>query len=193
MISKVSNRITQKLVKRNIISDEEKELYDYGLFMIISYMTFFLISILFGIALNILFPSILFYISFCLVRNFAGGIHANSEIKCDIITTVSIIISEILIRLFIDYVFVKLAFLMLVIASVCLCLIKPVATTQKEISQQEKLHFHKIVVVLTVTFFIISIISIILGFHSIIISLSTSLTFANTLLIIGKLQQYVTH
>lgn len=37
MISKLSNRITQNLLKRNVISDEEIELYDYGLFMMISY------------------------------------------------------------------------------------------------------------------------------------------------------------
>ncbi len=40
MISKLSNRITQNLLKRNIISDEEKELYEYGLFMITSYLAF---------------------------------------------------------------------------------------------------------------------------------------------------------
>lgn len=65
--------------------------------MMISYVVFFVISILFGIALNIPFSSILFYIIFCLIRNYAGGIHANSEIKCDIITTVSIFISELFI------------------------------------------------------------------------------------------------
>lgn len=189
MISKLSNLITQSLLKNNVILDDEKELYDYGLFMIISYMTFFLISILFGIALNILFSSILFYISFCLVRNFAGGIHANSEIKCDIITTVSILISEILIKIFIDYSLVCLAFVMLIISSVCLCVIKPVATSQKEISQQEKLHFHKKVIVLTVTFLLISVTSFILGFNSIVISLALGLSLANILLIIGKLQQ----
>lgn len=36
MISKLSNQITQNLLKRNVISDEEKELYDYGLFSLVS-------------------------------------------------------------------------------------------------------------------------------------------------------------
>lgn len=190
MISKLSNRITQSLLNRNVILDEEKELYDYGLFMIISYMTFFLISILFGIALNILFSSILFYISFCLVRNFAGGIHANSEIKCDIITTVSILISEILIRILIDYGLVSIASVMLMISSICLCVIKPVSTTQKEISQQEKLHFHKKVIVLTVLILIISIISIILGGYNTIMALSVGLSLANILLILGHWRNF---
>lgn len=188
MILKLSNRITQNLLKRNVISDEEKEMYEYGLFMIISYIVFFLISILFGIVLDIPFSSMIFYISFCLVRNFAGGIHANSEIKCNIITTVSILISEILIKIFIAYSLVSIAFVMLIISSICLCVIKPVATSQKEISQQEKLHFHKKVVVLTVLALIISVTSMILGFYNITISLTVGLFLANTLLILGKLQ-----
>ncbi len=189
MISKLSNQITKNLLKRNVISDEEKELYDYGLFMMISYIVFFLISILFGIILNILFSSILFYISFCLLRNFAGGIHANSEIKCDIITTVSILISEILIKIFIDYGLVSLAFVMLIIFSVCLCVFKPVTTSQKEVSQQEKLYFHKKVIVLTVLALIISTMSMILGIYSITIALSIGLSLASILLIFGKVQQ----
>lgn len=60
MISKLSKLITKKLLKRNIISEDDEELYDYGLFMMISYIVFFLIAILFGIVLNILFPSMLF-------------------------------------------------------------------------------------------------------------------------------------
>ena len=94
MISKLSNRITQKLLKRNVIPEEDQELYAYGLFMIISYTAFFMIAIVFGVILNITFSSIIFFISFCLIRNYAGGIHANSEIKCSIITTLLILIMK---------------------------------------------------------------------------------------------------
>lgn len=188
MISKLSGFITQNLLKRKVISDDEKELYDYGLFMIISYIVFFLISILFGIVLDIPFSSILFYISFCLVRNFAGGIHANSEIKCNIITTVSILISEILIKVFIDYSLVNISFVMLIISSICLCVIKPISTSQKEISPKEKIHFHKKVIVLTVLTLIISLTSIVFGKYGITTALSVGLSLANILLILGHLQ-----
>ena len=187
MISKLSNQITQNLLKRNIISDEEKELYDYGLFMITSYIAFFLISMLFGIALNILFSSVIFYISFCLVRNFAGGIHANSEIRCNIITTVSILISEILIKIFIDYSLVSIAFVMLIISSICLCVIKPISTSQKVISRKEKLYFHKKVTVLTILILIISTSSMVLGVYSITIYFSVGLSLSSILLVLGKI------
>ena len=188
MISRLSNFLTQNLLKRKIISDDEKELYDYGLFMMLSYIVFFLISILFGIVLNIPYSSILFYITFCLIRNFAGGAHANTEIKCDIITTVLILTSEILIKIFINYNLVSIAFVMLIISSICLCVFKPVTTSQKEISQQEKLHFHKKVIVLTVLALIISVASMTFGVYNITFSVSVGISLANILLIAGKLK-----
>lgn len=189
MISKLSNRITRNLLKRNVISDEEKELYDYGLFMMISYIAYFLISMLFGVVLKIPFSALIFYISFCLVRNYAGGVHANSEIKCTVLTTVSIFISEILIKIFIDYNLVTIAFIILIVSSICLCVLKPVSTSQKEISQQQKIYFHKKVIMLVVLFLIISTISFMFGVYSTTISLSIGSSLANILFLTGKFVQ----
>ncbi len=191
MISKLSNLITKNLLKRNVISDNEKELYDYGLFMIISYMVFFLISILFGFVLDILFSSVLFFICFCLARNFAGGFHAKTEIKCDFITTFLILISEILIKVFIVYKLVMIVYIMLLVSSLCLFFIQPVDTSQKEISCQEKKRFHRKTIIITVVIIIVSIVSVKLGIYNIIISLSVGLSLASLLLIMGKLQQFL--
>lgn len=189
MISKLSNLITRNLLKRNVIFDEEKELYDYGLFMLISYVVFFIISILFGIILNIPFLSIIFYISFCLVRNFAGGIHANSEIKCDIITTILILVSEILIRIFIDCSLVSIAFVTQIISSLCLCVFKPVATSQKEINQQEKLYYHKKLILIVCFINIFSFVLFYFNFHNVIYSTSIGITLSTLLFLLGKVSQ----
>ena len=192
MISKLSNYITINLLKRNIIMCDEKELYDYGLFMIISYIVFFLISFLFGLFLNIPFASLVFYISFCLVRNFAGGVHANTELKCDIITTLSMFLSEIVIKFFIEKILVEISFVMLLISSICLCVIKPVAAFQKSISKTEQIFFHKKVILITTIILTISVISMVIGAYNITISFSVAVTFANILLIIGRVQQVYT-
>lgn len=189
MISILSGYMTELLLERKVIKNEEKELYGYGLFMLISYIVFSLISILFGILLSIPFLSMLFFLIFCLIRNYAGGIHANSEIKCDIITTFSILVSELLIKIFIENNLRCIALIMLMMSSVAFIVIKPVATEQKEISEKEQLHFHKKVIVLDISAIIVSIISIALGAYKIMISLSIGLSLASILLILGKIQQ----
>lgn len=188
MISKLSGKITKCLLKRELISCEDEELYNYGLFMIISYLMFFVIAILFGVALNIVIPVIIFYVSFSLVRNFSGGIHAKSEIICDIITTTLIVISEIIIKIFIFYDLIWITSVVLVISAISLCSIKPISSSQKEISQSEKICFHKKVIVLVISSLILAIVGMYLEKHSITISCAISLALANFLLVLGYFQ-----
>lgn len=70
MITKLSNTAVNFLLKRDIIKNDEKELYSYGLFILISYVGFFLVALLIGFILKIPFYAIIFYISFCSVRGF---------------------------------------------------------------------------------------------------------------------------
>lgn len=188
MISKLSNCLSETLYKRNVILFEEIELYEYSLFMILSYLSFLIIAIILGFVLKIPFLAMIFYIVFSLIRNFAGGIHANSEVKCNIITTMLILISEVLIKVLISYDLIWIPLVMLLISSVSLIVLKPVASSQKEISQKERLHFHKKVIVLTVIAVLISLSCLLLDIRSITISLSVGLFLATILLIIGKIQ-----
>lgn len=48
MINNLALRITEKMLKSGGISEEEKELYIYGLFMIISQVMFLLFRALWG-------------------------------------------------------------------------------------------------------------------------------------------------
>lgn len=189
MISVLSNHITHYLLKKSVISDEDKELYDYGIFMMMSYIVFFIISLLFGLIFKIPFSSIIFYLVFCLIRNFAGGIHANSEIKCNILTTISIFISILSIKIFKEYELIWIAFVMLIISSVSLCAIKPVASSQKEISQQDKSYYHRKVVIFSTLSVIVSLFSIIFEYFCVMFSFSVGLSLASFLLVVAKVRQ----
>ena len=191
MISLISSSITKFLLKKSVIQDEEKELYDYGLFMLISYVAFFMLSVLFGLILNILFLSLLFFFIFCLVRNFAGGIHANTEIKCDIATSISLLISELLIKLLLYYNLIEIAFIMLILSAITLIFVKPITSSNKEITLQEKRIFYKKVIVITIFSVFISLICLLFNFYGIVMSISVGLSLASVLLILGTIQQKI--
>lgn len=187
----MSSYIVRYLLNKSIISYEDKELYDYGIFIMMSYKIFFIISFLFGVVLKIPFSSVLFYVAFCLIRNFTGGIHAKSEIKCNILTTISILISIIFIKSLVKYESIYVAVAMLIMSSVSLCVIKPVASSSKKISPKEQLNFHKKAIMIILLILLISIISLIVGIYNIVVSLSIGVSLANILLILGKLQQKI--
>ena len=89
MISRLSNRIVQSLYKSGAIPAEEKELYNYGFFLLLSKMFFLGIAMAFGAIWNVFWESLLFYIMFSILREYAGGVHASKEAICLISTTTS--------------------------------------------------------------------------------------------------------
>lgn len=143
MITKLSTKLTKVLLKRSIVSADDEELYAYGFFMILSYLIFFFIALSIGFILRIPIESVVFYMTFCIIRNYAGGIHANTETKCTVFTTISIAVSLILIKLLVTYNLIITSSVMMVLASICLFAFAPLSNEQKEIDENARLRFRK--------------------------------------------------
>lgn len=94
MISSLSSLITEALYKSQVIAEEDKELYVYGFFVLLSKGLFFLVSAFFGWILGVLLESIVFYIMFSTLRSYAGGFHASKESVCTCCTTVALFLSS---------------------------------------------------------------------------------------------------
>ena len=99
MISKLSTKLVRKLIDISIINNTEIELYSYGFFILISQILYFILSVIFGVLFNIVLESIIFYVVFQFIRTNAGGIHASSELKCEVATTLSLFSLAFVIRL----------------------------------------------------------------------------------------------
>lgn len=166
MISRLAEFVAKRLQHNGIIETDDKDLYVYAFFMIFSYAFFLLLSICMGVVLKIFFESILFFIVLCIVRGFAGGIHAQSEKACTFLTTVSIIISEILIKILVIYDAVVLAVAVMALSTICIFIFSPLVSKQKNFNYEEKMALKKKVIFSTLSSVIVSILSFILDKHS---------------------------
>lgn len=90
MISFFARNITNALFKARILDTSERELYEYGFFILLSHIFFFLITVLLGFVLGTIWESIIFYLTFSLLRGYAGGYHAKTENKCAVFTVISL-------------------------------------------------------------------------------------------------------
>lgn len=82
MIKNLSASIADFYVKKNIINSEEKEVYQWGLTLILNdIVTFSLVLLLSVLLLHIRFGAE-FLIVFCLTRIYCGGYHARKESIC---------------------------------------------------------------------------------------------------------------
>ena len=68
MISVIADRISEKMLHEGLILEEDRELYRYGFFLLISRGIFFVIAGIAGAFVGNLWDSIFFYILFSFLR-----------------------------------------------------------------------------------------------------------------------------
>lgn len=144
MINKLSEFLTKKMLSDNTINDEDKELYVYGLFMLLSQLMFFIIACIFGFILNCIIESIIFYIAFQFIRRYAGGYHAKTETRCEILSSLSILCCIMLIK-FSKIYYIKISLLCIsLVCAVLIFIFCPLDTPEKPLSEKEFKYFRKI-------------------------------------------------
>lgn len=78
----MTNMIIEYLLKNNIISDEEIDVYCYGIFVIWFNCLCILTSIFIGVIMNRISFILTYLFFFCLMRILIGGFHCKTPIKC---------------------------------------------------------------------------------------------------------------
>jgi len=70
------------LVRNRIVSEEDREIYIYGLELILNSLVAIGTIVILGFLLNKVLITAVFLIVFCSIRSYSGGYHANQYWKC---------------------------------------------------------------------------------------------------------------
>lgn len=187
MASWIADRMTQMLVTSSLIEEGDRELYTYGFFMLISRIFFFLVTAIAGLLMNILFESVLFYVVFMVLRAYAGGVHAKTEITCSALTTLALIVSVIGIKHLESLSNSLIPLLMLGSGSLCILLFSPLDAMEKPLDNQEKRKYRVICVVIVLLCIMVAVIAQLLSIYGIFHAIVCSIFLEGILLAIGKL------
>lgn len=182
MIRRISEKLANFLLSKNVIEKSEIDIYVYGYEVLISSLVDFLIIIAIGYIFNRIIAMLLFFIMFVSVRLYTGGYHAETFLKCKIVF-VFICISIILLSKM-DLPFITVILIML-LYNAASALITPVENINKPLNDNEKLKYRKISIILSIIW---SAISIFTYFNSIDSCQIITLTafFITLLMVIGK-------
>jgi accessory gene regulator B len=82
MLNRIIKRLTSYFYKNGIIEKKDIEVYEYGLEVLLTSVFEVLAIIIISIILGQFWVSVLFLLSFCLLRTFAGGFHAKTNFRC---------------------------------------------------------------------------------------------------------------
>lgn len=188
MISRLSSIITEALCNSQVVDEADRELYVYGFFVLLSQGLFFLISVLFGCIFGTLWESIVFFIMFSTVRCYAGGFHASKESVCTCCTTAMLFLASMSICVLEKTESVSASLYILVISSVVVYLLSPLASEDKPLSINETLEYTRISRVIVIAIGIIAIIGVFLRVPGILYAASISMVSESCLLVLGKVK-----
>lgn len=157
--------------------------------MFLSHMFYLFVACILGIVFNCFIESIIFYVLFQSIRRYAGGYHAKTETKCEILSTISIALCVFVIKITRVY-DIKIFLLVLsCIFTTLVFILCPLDTPEKKLTKKEKKHFRKISWVILTFILTVVTISYLFELNILFVSSCMSLILEGILVSLGKVQE----
>mgnify|MGYP002568183593 CR=1 FL=1 len=135
MIESVSSKIIRCFLNQSIIDETHKDVYQYGLIVVIQFMITIISMIVIGLIFNLFFENLCFIIVFKLLRKFSGGLHSK---KFSICFSVSIVLNFLILFVYRFFV-LNPCFLIIIpielVSSILLLFFSPIKNANKDISK----------------------------------------------------------
>ena len=185
----VIDQLTKKLVDHEIIKDEDKELYSFGFEQGIVLLYNLITMIAIGYIFNMLWESVIFMVAYGVLRPYAGGYHAKTQLRCYLFSALMMVAVLWIIKHVTWNRFI--CFIIMTVASAIILVLAPVEDKNKPLDQIEQAVFKKrtnivlsILIGLTVLFWFSRL-------KQISICISVSLGMLSVMLILGRLKNFI--
>lgn len=188
MISSAANNITNYLICKKVIKDDDREIYQYGFEQVFSSLLNIATMLLLGIILGKIYQSLVLILSFMALRSYSGGYHANTPLHCYLLTVMSISAALSIMKFITIDRFICLG--LLVLSSVVILLLSPIGSKNKPLDEIEKIIYRKKTIIVWSVETCVSIVFIILDITEIHIAITLAQVIISIALIFGKTKNY---
>ena len=139
MFKRSSIRITWWLSSRNIISDKDSDIYQYGIQQLLTLLLNLISFLIIGFVFHAVVPTMLFILFYATLRIYAGGYHASTPIRCYLFSNIMIIIFGILFN-YLPMTYIGCNLFVLPCA-VFIFFFSPIGSKNKPLDKSEKRHY----------------------------------------------------
>jgi accessory gene regulator B len=178
-------KYVENLVHQNIIESDKQQIYSYGIRQGILIIINIATVVLVGIVLDMLPESMVFLATYMLIRTYAGGYHAKSQLGCYIFSTVAMTVILLGIKHITFSCFIYL--IAALISATIIYVLSPIENINKPLSQKEKTLYGKKSRTLVSIFTTISLIMWFVGIKNIAKSIVMAMLLVGVLMIIEKI------
>lgn len=137
MLTNLCQIIVDFFIKEDIVSEEQRDVYQYGVELSISTLIGLFIVLAIGVLSGRFTESVIFYIVFCLTRAFCGGFHAHSHLLCKV-TFICILILVLIMDLVLDNIEIYYWFVLYLYSLIIVCAFAPVENPNKKLTSYDK-------------------------------------------------------
>lgn len=141
MITELSSQVVATLLNNEIISYEQKDIYEYGFEILISSLITFFIVFICGCIFNCIIPSLIYFVLFVILRSICGGYHASNYFNCNIVflfVTIGVIVSYKYIHI---EEFSELHYFICMLSFICTIIYSPIENDNKPLTVTQKTKF----------------------------------------------------
>lgn len=138
MIQKIVDRIVDRQIKNQSIEQEDINIYKYGYFLLFEVLINLIISLMIGMVFCDIKTVILFLVLYIPLRTYSGGWHADKLWKCTFISSLILVIAEILSNYCIEYIPVMYCVPVMILSGIYILVVSPVDTESKPLENEEK-------------------------------------------------------
>lgn len=153
MLTNLCQIIVDFFITEDIVSEEQREVYQYGVELSVSTLIGFFLVLAIGAFSGKLAESIIFYIVFCLTRSFCGGFHAHSHLLCKV-TFICVLILVLVMDLVLENIESYFWFVLYLYSLINVCVFAPVDNPNKRLTSYEKKRCKIISIILMVVWLV---------------------------------------
>lgn len=136
-----SINITSFFIKNGIISKKNKDIYEYGFEVLISTFTYTIVFVLTSFLTKTLLSSLLFWLGFSIVRSIAGGYHANTHLRCHLLTMSNHVMFICFLYCIPNHLKSYISTIILLLSSIIILVFAPIAHPNKPFVKTERIRF----------------------------------------------------
>lgn len=185
----LSDKITELLLRKNIIPEEDAELYAFGLHDMVMMVVTMLPVLILAAIIDAFLPAIIFILAYLPIRIYGGGYHAETEQRCYVSSLLKTVLAVLLIKWVPWSVPISLAFA--AVAGVIIFVFSPIENEHKPLSPAEFIVYRRRARLFLIGEVAIVIIAFWLGFTSFAASVLMALILASISMVMGLIKTHL--
>lgn len=173
MLERLSNRLADKLLSEKLISESERDIYAYGMELFLLRVVFYSVILLTAIVTDTLFIGAVFSIVYLSLRQYAGGYHCKTPMRCMAVSLILYLAVAMVCRADIGALKPVLA-VVDAAAFAVIAVFSPSESENNPLTDEEKVIYRKKAVILAAAYLLIGAAAFIFGYDAVFFPLSCS-------------------